>query len=102
MITDSKKWHFLAVKKLSILLRGVTSNHNGNFYCLNCFHSYRTEIKLKKHEKVCNDHGYCYVEIPDVFNKILKYNHGEKSLKVPAIYLCWRRVFTWKNLFMLK
>ena len=72
-------------KKLSVLLRGVTSNHNGDFYCLNCFHSYRTENKLKKHEKVCNDHDYCYVEMPDEFNKILKYNHGEKSIKAPAI-----------------
>ena len=81
MITDGKKWHYLAVKSLSALLRGITSNHVGDFYCLNCFHSYRTEKKLKKHEKVCNDHDYCFVEMPDEFNKILKYNHGEKSLK---------------------
>ena len=65
MITDSKKWHYLAVKNLSVLLRGVTSNHNRDFYCLNCFHSYRTENKLRKHEKVCNDHDFCYVEIPN-------------------------------------
>ena len=38
MITDGKKWRYLAVKKLSALLRGVTSNHKGDFYCLNCFH----------------------------------------------------------------
>ena len=37
--------------------------------------------KLKKHERVCNYHVYCYVEIPNEDNKILKYNHGEKSLK---------------------
>ena len=43
MITDGKKWHYLAVKRLPVLLRGITSNHNGEFYCLNCFHSYRTE-----------------------------------------------------------
>ena len=65
------------------LLRGITSNHNGDFYCLNCFHLYSTENKLKKHEKVCNDHDYCYVEMPNEDNKILKYNHGEKSLKAP-------------------
>ena len=28
MITDGKKWHYLAVKKLSALLRGITSNDN--------------------------------------------------------------------------
>ena len=39
MITDGKKWHYRAVKKLSPLLRGITSNHDGHFYCLNCFHS---------------------------------------------------------------
>ena len=70
---------------MSSLFKGTTSNHDGDFYCLNCFHSYRTENKLKKHEKVCDDHDYCYVEMPDEDNEILKYNHGEKSLKAPAI-----------------
>ena len=86
MITYGKKWHYLAVKKLSVLLRGITSNHNGGFYCLNCFHSYSTENKLKKHEKVCNDHDYCYVETPNEDTKILKYSYGEKlHLKAPFI-----------------
>ena len=47
MITDGKKWYYLAVESLSALLRGLTSNHNGDFYCLNCFHSYRTEKSSK-------------------------------------------------------
>ena len=51
MITDSKKWHYLAVKSLSALLREITSNHDGDFYRLNCFHSYNTKENLKKHEK---------------------------------------------------
>ena len=49
---------------MSALLRGVTAKNDGDFYCLNCFHSYSTEKKLKKHEKACNDHDYCYVEMP--------------------------------------
>ena len=81
MITDGTKWHYLAVKSLPALLRGITSYHNRDFYCLNCFHSYSTKEKLEKHEKVCNDHDYCYVETPSDNNKILKYNHGEKLLK---------------------
>ena len=28
MITDGKKWHYLAVKKLSALLRGMASKHD--------------------------------------------------------------------------
>ena len=83
MITDDKKWHYLAVKSLSALFRGITSNNNGNFYCLNCFCSYRTENALKKHKKVYENHDYCHLEMSEEDNKILKYNHGEKSIKVP-------------------
>ena len=79
MTTDGKKWHYLAVKCVPALLRRITSNHNGNFYCLNCFHSYSTKNKITKLERLCNDHDYCYVEIPNKDNKILKYNQGEKS-----------------------
>ena len=49
MIADGEKWHYLAVKSLSALLRGIISNHDGDFYCLNCFHSYHTNNALKKH-----------------------------------------------------
>ena len=65
MITDGKKWLYLAVKSLSALLRAITSKHDGDFYGLNCFHSYSTTNKLKKHEKVSNDHDYCYIEMPN-------------------------------------
>ena len=43
MISNGEKWHYLAVKKLSALLRGITSQHHGDFYCLNCFHSFATK-----------------------------------------------------------
>ena len=46
MITDGKKWHYLAVKGLHAMLRGITSKHQEDFHCLNCFHSFRTENKL--------------------------------------------------------
>ena len=78
MITDGKKWHYLAVKNLSALLGRRTSNHHGDFYCLNCLHSYRT-----KYENKCKDHDYCYIGMPNENNKILKYNPGEKSIKAP-------------------
>ena len=52
MILNEEKegWHYLAVKKLSTLLRGITPKHCKDFYCLNCLHSFRTENKLKSHE----------------------------------------------------
>ena len=49
MITDVEKWHYLAVKSLSALFRGITSKHEGDCYCLNCFQSYTTKNKLKKY-----------------------------------------------------
>ena len=51
MVSNGKNWHYLAVKSLSRLLRGISSNHNSDYYCLNCFHSYRTENKLNVHKK---------------------------------------------------
>ena len=59
MITDNKqsdkisKWHYIALKRvptddrfshpirsLSRLFRGITSNDNGDFFCLGCLHSF--------------------------------------------------------------
>ena len=107
MITDNKqedtpdKWHYIALKSeitddgykkpinsISKLFRGITSTNNGDFYCLNCLHSFRTDNVLKKHERLCNKHNYCEIVMPTEDKNMLKYNHGEKSLKVAnAIYL---------------
>ena len=88
MITNGKKWHYLAVTNLSALLQGNSSNHEGDFYCLNCFNSYTTKNKLKEHEEICNNHDSCRIEMPKWVEKILKYNPGEKLLKAPfAIYV---------------
>ena len=85
MISNGENWHYLAVKSLSRLLRGISSNHGGDYYCLNCFHSYRTENKLNVHKKICENHDYCNIEMPSPNNNIIKYNQGEKSLELPFI-----------------
>ena len=101
MTTDGEKWHYLAlksepmlhngklcncpVKSLSKLLRGKSSNHHGHFYCLNCFNSYSTENRLKKHEEIRNKTNSCCIIIPRWYEKLLKYKHGEKSLKAPFV-----------------
>ena len=72
-------------KSLSALFREITGNNHGDFYYLNCFQSNTTENKLKKHKNVYENHDYCYVKIPEENNKTLKYNQGEKSMKVPFI-----------------
>ena len=86
MIGDGKKYHYLAVTNLSGLLQGNSSNHRGDFYCLNCFNSYTTKNKLKEHEEICNNHNSCNIEMPDQVNKFIKHNPGEKSLKPPLSF----------------
>ena len=85
MITNGQKWHYLTLKNLPELLRGITSTHKEDFYCLNCFHSYRTKNKLESHKKICENHDYCNVEMPTKNNNIIKYNQGEKSIKLPFV-----------------
>ena len=83
MISNGENWHYLVVKSLSGLLTGITSNHKEDFYCLNCFHSYRTKNKLEAHKKICENRDYCHVEMPTNDNSKIKYNQGEKSIKLP-------------------
>ena len=85
MITDGEKWHYTAVTRLLGLLRGITSNDNGDFCCVNCFLAYTRKNKLEAHKKICENHEYFHVEMPNEDNKIIKYNQGEKSIKSPFI-----------------
>ena len=98
MIADGKKHHYLALKSiptangynrpiesLSRLLRRVTSNHDGDFYCMSCFHSICSDNSLRKHKRLCGNHNYCNVDMPEKNKNILKYRSGEKLLKAPFI-----------------
>ena len=62
------KWHHIALKSVPID-NGFNRPING----------------LKKHERLCNNHDYCRIEMPNNDNNTLKYNHGEKSLKAPWV-----------------
>ena len=75
----------LAVKRLSTLLRGITSKHHGDFYCLNCPHSFRTENKLKSHERICKNKGFCGIVMSTKKDNILEFNQYMKSNKMPYI-----------------
>ena len=86
MIGDGEKYHYLT--NLSELFQKISSNHKEGFYCLNCFNSYTTKNKLKRHEEICNNHNSCRIEMPDWVNKTVKHNLGEKSLKKTICNLC--------------
>ena len=85
MSPNGEEWHYLAVKMLSALLRGVTSKHRRDFYCLNCLHSFTTGNKHKTHKKVCGNKYFCNVIMPSEDNKILEFNQYQKSDKAPFI-----------------
>ena len=103
MIVDGKKHHYLALKciptangynrpteSLCRLLRRITSNHDGDFYCMSCFHSICSDNSLRTHERLCGNHNYCHVDMPEKNKYILKYCSGEKLLKAPfIIYANW-------------
>ena len=73
----SQQWNYLAVKKLSPLIRGIISRSYEDFSCLNCPYSFATEKKL---------------------------NHIKKYLKIKifVVKLCIRRTLKYQNLIILK
>ena len=82
----SKEWcHHLALKKASALLRGITSKKNGDFYCFNCLHPFRTKNKLESHKNVSENKYFCNVIIPSEDTKISEFNKYQKSDKAPFI-----------------
>ena len=81
---DKQQWHYLAVKKLFVL-SGITSKYHGDFYCLNCFHSFATKNKLQSHKRVCENKEFCNIIMSFEDNKILEFNQYRKSDKAPFI-----------------
>ena len=55
ILWNEEGWHYLAVKKLSILLRGIASKHHGDLSCMDCFHSFAKENKRESHETLCEE-----------------------------------------------
>ena len=86
MITDNKRnYHYLALKSIpteegymkptksiSVLFRDI-SKHNGDVYCSGCLHSFKSEKSLKNNKRLCNNHDYCEVVMPDDGRNTLQY-----------------------------
>ena len=99
----NKLWNHLAVKTLSALLRGMTSKHLGDFYCLKYIHFFITENKRKSDEKVCENKDFCNVIMPSEDTKILESHQYQKSDKAPFAtyanleYLTEKKIDEFKN-----
>ena len=61
------------------------SKHHGNFCCLNCLHSLRTENNLKSHKNVYENKDSCNTAMPYEDNKTIELNQYQKSHKAPFI-----------------
>ena len=85
MIPNGTGWHYLAVKRQSALLRGITSKHYRDFYCLNHLHSFRAKSKLEFHKRVCENKDFCNTIMPSEDTKTLEINQCQKSDKAPFI-----------------
>ena len=85
MVKDCEKWYSLAVKSISMLLHEITSKYNDDGCCNICFHSFRTENRIKLHDDICKNHDYCHLKMPKACNKILKFNQKHKSMMIPLL-----------------
>ena len=84
-------WHYLAVKKLSALLHGITSKHDSDFYWLFELPSFlpslsSSENKLKSYGKVCQNKDFCGIAILSEKDKILKFNTISSKIKCHASF----------------
>ena len=96
--SKKRQWHYLAVKKLSALLGGITSESNGDFYCLNCLHYFRTKNKLESHKKLCENKDICNAIMPSEGSKILELNQYQKSDKALfIIFVDLECIIEWIN-----
>ena len=85
MIPNREKWHYLALKQLFSLLRGITSKHQGDFYCLNYLHCFATENKHESQKTLCENKNFRNIVMPSKGTKTLEFNQYQKSNKATFI-----------------
>ena len=72
MIPNGNGINYLAVKKLSALLRGITSKYHGNFCCKDYHYSFAIKNKLKSYECLYENKDFCNISMPSEDTKILE------------------------------
>ena len=66
-------------------MEGISSNSHENYYFLGCFHSFRTETKLKNHEDLCKNNKFAKADLPEEGSNFKRYKPGAKSLKMDTV-----------------
>ena len=93
LIPNGKRIAISTIKKLSVLLRGITSKHNGDFYCLNCLHSFRIKKNLESHKTLRKKKDFCRIVMPSEDTQIIEFNQYQKSDKTPSFMLYRSLIF---------
>ena len=76
IIPNREKSHYVAVKK-----------NKGDFYCLNCLHSFRAKTNLNFIKKVCENKDFSNITMASKDTKILAFNQYQKSDKTPLLFM---------------
>ena len=84
-LPNREGWHYLAVKRLTAFLREIRSNHDGDFWSLSYFHSFRTKSNPEFHKKASEIKYFFVAEMSFVDTNILElyqYLKPEKTLSI--------------------
>ena len=73
-------------KKISALLKGITSKNNSDFYCSNYPHAFKTKDILESNKRVRENKGFCKVVMSSEDTKTFEFNQNQKSDKTPFIF----------------
>lgn len=55
------------------MLRDISLNHKGDFYCLNYLYFYRTKEQRDKDEQFCKDTKFCQIVLSAEERNTVKY-----------------------------
>ena len=85
--------HYCLIKNLSRLLSGVTKHDGTKEFCRNCLNHF-PKNKLEIHEKYCFQNESVKIELPK--RGILKFQHYNRTIKVPLVVYADFEAFTQK------
>ena len=84
VISNGGKWHYLAIKKLSALLRRITSTYHGWFLFFILLQQKKN--KLEFHKNIHENKDFSDIIMPSDDNKMLQFKQYHKSDKAPFIF----------------
>ena len=72
MIWNGEEMNYMQYKK------GITLKNDGDFYYLNCLHSFRRKKNLESQKNVCEDKRFYNIAMSFEENKIIELNDYQK------------------------